>query len=301
MIIIKQFIYLDNDIVNSILAQTENGFVTDISTETELTSENTVQKGGNAHVSGTAGGSLFKLAKAEATLDFEGNVGSESTLHSSTKELINKTLHDAAFNIVYSDVKPRKIDFSDKNNGFCGEYIEINRVFDFVDFDYLENLFSKGGIIDYLKKTDKEKIESEANEAGLNRQQQRNNSALIKTAIKNAILSNEKKYADVFDIIIALKNILPYKRMIVSYDGYLVPLDDKYFRVDPVNLGFKYGGEITCVGLITNIIGEDTNPNDEKNVFATIQFAVNEVLRTILPTKENNLCVIHPIAVYYGK
>ena len=89
--------------------------------------------------------------------------------------------------------------------------------------------------------------------------------------------------------------------MLISYDGYLIPLDDKYFRIDPVNLGFKYGGEITCVGLITNIIGEDTNPNDEKNIFATLQFTVNEALRTVLPTKENNLIVVHPIAVYYGE
>lgn len=34
--------------------------------------------------------------------------------------------------------------------------------------------------------------------------------------------------------------------------------------------------------------------------FATLQFSVNEVLRQLLPTKERNLCVIHPIAVYYG-
>lgn len=25
-----------------------------------------------------------------------------------------------------------------------------------------------------------------------------------------------------------------------------------------------YGGDITCVGMITNIIGKDTNPEDEK-------------------------------------
>lgn len=79
-----------------------------------------------------------------------------------------------------------------------------------------------------------------------------------------------------------------------------IPLDDRYFRIDAQNLGFKYGGEITCVGMITNIIGEDTDPNDSQNIFATLQFSVNEVLRQLLPTKERNLCVIHPIAVYYG-
>ena len=61
-----------------------------------------------------------------------------------------------------------------------------------------------------------------------------------------------------------------------------------------------YGGDITCVGMITNIIGKDTNPEDEKNIFASLQFSVNEALRAILPTKEENICVIHPIAIYYN-
>ena len=87
--------------------------------------------------------------------------------------------------------------------------------------------------------------------------------------------------------------------MLISTDGYLIPLEDKYFRINPTNLGFKYGGDITCVGVITNIIGEDTNPEDEKNIFATLQFNVNEMLRAILPNKEKNICVVHPIAVYY--
>lgn len=86
-----------------------------------------------------------------------------------------------------------------------------------------------------------------------------------------------------------------------TVDGYLIPLDDQYFRIDPKNLGFKYGGEITCVGMITNIIGVDADPCDNNNIFATLQFSVNEVLRTILPTNEKNLCVIHPIAVFLWK
>ena len=94
---------------------------------------------------------------------------------------------------------------------------------------------------------------------------------------------------------------MPYTRMLISSDGYLIPMDDKYFRIDPKNLGFKYGGEITCVGMITNIIGADTNPEDPKDLFAALQFKVNEILRTILPTNAENLCVIHPIAVFYGR
>ena len=52
--------------------------------------------------------------------------------------------------------------------------------------------------------------------------------------------------------------------------------------------------------MVTNIIGEDTNPNDDNNIFATLQFTANEVLRSMLPTNQNNLCVVHPIAIYYA-
>ena len=100
---------------------------------------------------------------------------------------------------------------------------------------------------------------------------------------------------------VAFRQLMPYTRMLISYDGYLIPMDDKYFRIDPKNLGFKYGGEITCVGMITNIIGADTNPEGPKDLFAALQFKVNEILRTILPTNAENLCVIHPIAVFYGR
>ena len=66
-----------------------------------------------------------------------------------------------------------------------------------------------------------------------------------------------------------VRQIIPYNRMLISSDGYLIPLDDRYFRIDAQNLGFKYGGEITCVGMITNIIGEDTDPNDSQNIKMT--------------------------------
>ena len=49
----------------------------------------------------------------------------------------------------------------------------MKRVFDFVDFDYLEGLFEKGGIIDYAKRNTAEQIEAEAEKVkeGYNREQ----------------------------------------------------------------------------------------------------------------------------------
>ena len=135
----------------------------------------------------------------------------------------------------------------------------------------------------------------------MSREQLRAKSSQIRSLIKDKIAQNSKQYEDVHDIIVAFRQLIPYSKMLISNDGYLIPLDDNYFRINPANMGFKYGGEITCVGMITNIIGQDTDPCDDKNIFATLQFSVNEALRSILPTSEANLCVIHPIAVFYNR
>ena len=299
----KQFLYLDTDIVNSIIAQSEKGLVQDQSQENEGNKTKKTHVSGGVEGAGATEGSFLKLAKAEASLSVSGELGKDYSSSTTSREIISKVLHDAAFDIAYAYICPKKFAFGSNNGDDYGNYIELTRVFFFVDMEYLENLFSKNGLVDFLKKTSKEKIETEASRStdGMNREQFRTAGKKIKSELKKLIADSDKQYDDIHDIIVAFRQLIPYTRMLISYDGYLIPMDDRYFRIDPKNLGFKYGGEITCVGMITNIIGEDTNPDDPKNLFATLQFKVNEILRAILPTKAKNLCVIHPIAVFYGR
>lgn len=297
----KQFLYLDHDIVNSIIAQADKGFITEYSQETENGEDIKSNKQLEGAVNGEAGWSLLKLAKAVAKLELHGTLGSEKSVSSSSRELVTKTLHDAAFDMAYDRIRPVVLN-SEKQESDYGVYIELRRVFDVVDFDYLEDIFANGGLIELIKKSEKEKLETGANGiiSTMNRDKSRAAGNQVKAEIKKASAEIDKKYADFQEVIGAIRKLMPYKRMLISHDGYLIPLEDDYFRIDPQSLGFKYGGEITCVGMITNIIGEDTNPNDSRNIFATLQFTVNEALRSILPTIEKNLCVVHPIAVYYG-
>ena len=299
--LVKQFLYLDIDIVNSIIAQTNNGLINTLSNEQEISESESDSINSTVQADGTIGGKLFGLAKAEIDLSGKLEAIENGVSASVSREIISKTLHDAAFDIAYSNISPKKFKMGEQNSDDYGDYVELTRVFDFVDIEYLDKLFDKDGLIDFFKKTSKEKIETELNAAtdGMNREQLRTVSSKIKGEIKKLVDASNKQYDDVHEMIKAFKQLLPYSRMIISSDGYLIPLDDKYFRINPANLGFKYGGEITCVGMITNIIGTDTNPCDDKNIFATLQFTVNEALRAILPTKEENLCVIHPIAVFY--
>ena len=299
----KQFIYLDTDIVSSIIAQSEKGFVTQQTIESGNESAKSNEKTLSAGAEASGSGGFWKFLQAEAKVSVSGELHSGNTSQSSTKEIAEKILHDAAFDLAYGYITPSLVVPGNQEYDEEGNYLEVKRCFDYVDFDYLEGLFAKDGIIDFIKKTSSEQIEENAEKllSGYNREQLRKAGNSIKQEIKKAKLANDKQYDDVAAIIRAFRGLLPYNRMLISHDGYLIPLDDKYFRIDPSNLGFKYGGEMTCVGMVTNIIGESTDPDDPKNIFATIQYTANETLRKLLPTIQSDLCIIHPIAVYYGR
>ncbi len=299
----KQFIYLDNDIINSIIAQKDNGLIKDIKTENSSIFDQKEENVIDADIDGKVEGGLLKIAKAEAKLSLGAKLGKEKDVTNTTREILEKTMHDATFDIAYDYIKAKKIEIGNNLNDDCGEYVELKRVFDFVDLDYVEGLFSKNGLIDYLKKSTSDEIRKTATimTNNLNREQKRTSTNQINVEIKKAIDEKNKEFDNISNIINAFRKMIPYNRMLISNDGYLIPLDEKYFRVNPSSIGFMYGGDITCVGMITNIIGKDTNPNDDKNIFATLQFSINEALRSILPTNEENICVIHPIAIYYNK
>lgn len=297
----RQFLYLDVDIINSIIAQNEKGLVGSVTEEKGDETKSASSKSLSSEVNGEAGANILKLARAEASLNIGGEIQGESSHQTTTKEIIAKTLHDASFDIAYRAINPVVVEFG-KDMASPGEYIEMKRIFDFVDLEYFEDLLSENGIIDLLKKSEREKIERKADEhtkVNMNRNQRRQGEIAIKQKINELIKKSEKQYDDIHDIIAALGKIVPYNRMLVANDGYLIPVEDKYFRINPTSMGFMYGGEMKVIGMITNIIGADTDPADRGNVFATIQFLVNEALRSLLPTNENNLYVVAPIAIFY--
>lgn len=298
----KQFIYLDNDIVNSIIAQKDNGLIQDIKLEESNTLGKIKQNSILSDIDGSIKGSIFNVVSTEAKLNLGAKIRNDNNISNTTQQIIEKTMHDATFNIAYKYINATKIEIGNNENNNYGKYVELTRVFDFVDLKYLEGLFSKNGLIDYIKKTTSEQIKKETSIVtnNLNRQQIRMMSNQISSETKRTIDEKNKEYDNISDIINAFKKMIPYSRMLISNDGYLIPLDERYFRVNPTSIGFMYGGGITCFGMITNIIGKNNNLEDEKNIFASLQFSINEVLRAILPTKKENICIIHPIAIYYN-
>lgn len=152
----KQFIYLDTDIVNSIIAQKEKGLVLEMSSGHEDTVGKKNTKTGNISLDGTVSGGLWKFAQAQAKLN--GTAGLELNSHFQTvlKEIETKTLHDAAFDIAYEQIKSEYD--TDPANADLGSFIELTQFFAFVDLEYIEDLFSdKNSFLNFLKKTKRKK------------------------------------------------------------------------------------------------------------------------------------------------
>lgn len=169
----KQFLYLDTDLVNSIIAQTDNGLIDAITTEKETGVENKNMKGEKFGGTGEMEGKILKLIRAQLNLVASKSSENSDTEYDTTKKIIAKTLHDAAFDIAYEAIKPNEIS-SGKDEANPGDYIEMTRIFDFVDFRYLKRLFSKDGIVDWLKKNDRREITDSIEkcvENNLNREQ----------------------------------------------------------------------------------------------------------------------------------
>lgn len=275
----RHFLYLDTDIVNSIIAQQGKGVIDAITTESESGTSNNKSKGVKIEGTGEAKAKVWKLADAEAKLNVAGTIEGSNSKHEATREIIVKTLHDASFDMAYDAIKPIFIQ-DGESNGTPGTYVEMIRFFDFVDLEYLEGLFSKDGIVEFIKKSEKEKIYKDVKDYkdnNLNREQRRQGAEKIVNQKRDELLKqSDKKYDDIKDIIAAMRKIIPFSKMIVSSDGYLIPTDDKFFRINPSTLGFMYGGKIKCVGMITNVLGIEKKSNDDKsNIFATLNISVN--------------------------
>lgn len=298
----RQFLYLNTDLVNSIIAQDERGLTDAITTENEKGELEESAKRIMPEFSGELGGNIVQLAKAEATLGINGDFSSSKENHATVKEIVAKKLHDAAYDIAYSAIKPVMVD-DEGTTINTGNYVEMIRQFEIIDFEYLNKMFLEDGIIEYKKRIEKETLLSELDKQinkGCNREQRRQADLKSKNKKANQLVAEiNKQYEDIHNAISAIGSLIPCDRMLFSSDGYLIPLEEQFFKVTPNCFGFMYGGKIRCVGMVTNIIEKESSSSSKTNVFSTVQNAINDMISAIIPTDKDKLYVVSPIAVYY--
>lgn len=295
----KRFIYLDTDELNSYIAQIYKG----LSIEKEEVKEKKNNK--EKEIDGEINTKLNIGAKIKALFNFNGevstnilekNVKGESDV---IKDIQKKIIHDEAFDNFLGYLEDKEMIKTDNYN--VGDFIKRNSDFKIFDLNYFLNLFNENGFIDFLNKSNKKETDSilENEKNKLNREQRREKHYEIQKIEKQAysdLKKQENEYDNIKNVINAIKSIMPYEKIILV-DQFFLATDDKYFRDNPEMLGFKYGGKISFVGYITNIVGQEEKAMDGIDSLTGFKKIVNSTILNLISNKE--ILVVHPIAIYY--
>lgn len=295
----KRFIYLDTDELNSYIAQIYKG----LSIEKEEVKEKKNNK--EKEIDGEINTKLNIGAKIKALFNFNGevstnilekNVKGESDV---IKDIQKKIIHDEAFDNFLEYLEDKEMIKTDNYN--VGDFIKRNSDFKIFDLNYFLNLFNENGFIDFLNKNNKKETDSilENEKNKLNREQRREKHYEIQKIEKQAysdLKKQENEYDNIKNVINAIKSIMPYEKIILV-DQFFLATDDKYFRDNPEMLGFKYGGKISFVGYITNIVGKEEKAMDGIDSLTGFKKIVNSTILNLISNKE--ILVVHPIAIYY--
>ena len=114
----------------------------------------------------------------------------------------------------------------------------------------------------------------------------------LKAKVSNA----EPERKELVKQIEAIRNTLPYNRFVMT-TNMLVPLDDENFRDNPDIVAFKYGGNISIFGYVTNIVSSDETPV-RNNDFAPLYDTINQIMINMFK-EQKKIYVVHPVALFY--
>ena len=299
----KQFLYLDTDIVNSIIAQSQNGLEQLFKTDnTETVSVDTLS-GETTNGSVQGKGNLFNLMNIGGQFGIESTDQDSKVKTNTTHEITEKILHDAAFNEavnILNDEIVENTNTEDNNDELgYGSYFQIRREFSFIDLPYLGDLFDDDSVMKLVGLANTSENNTSTEKISRQQRRQIQREAAKKTIDRSAEEKSQNSTTNnISAIISAIRKIAPYEKMLVSTDGFMIPLNERYFRIDSKDLGFRYGGPTNCLGFVTNIINNVGKP-DTDNMFMMLQQSVNNAFKEFLPTKASRILVCHPIAVYY--
>lgn len=297
----KRFLYLDTNELNSYIAQIYNGLTTSIQEQKEQSSEETNEIKSEITVDGKASGGIRGFLSLEGNL--KSNLGSKINEKDAQviKDIETKVIHDEAFDklMFYLEEKSLIVNKDYK----VGDFIKHTSSFEVFDLKFFSDWFVKGGFVDFLKNNNEKELRKKAQEEinKLSNTQVKNikkSPQSIEKIIKDGMKEFSQQYDYMKEVIDALKSLLPYEKIIMS-DEFFISTLDEFFRDKPEMIGFKYGGDISFVGYITNKVtynnGEDTFNSIQ---LSSIKNMANNAILNVL-SKGKDIYIVHPIAIYY--
>jgi len=298
----RRFLYYNQDSINSFLAQIEKGLLQMQQAGSSYTDSNTTNSELHSSVTGDLSAKLFGLGTSLKgdikAIESENVVISE--MNKSIHEII---LHDFAFDKVYDYLSNNKMICSD-NLKIC-DVVLSEEVPTFLDFGYIQGLFASNGVYKLASEQSRKEMESQLNELRQNIPKGKGvqipqavsaQIKLLENTVKNAGKDSENERKELERTFDAIRSVLPYKRFLMT-DCLLIPLVDDYFRDDPNIVSFKYGGKISMLGYVTNVITEDVKLNHSNDI-SPLYDMLNAVMLKLFKDK-GEVFIIHPIALFY--
>lgn len=295
----RRFIYLDTDTLNSYIAQIYDGLVQTQETETQSSQTSDKQSERTSDIGADTDLKVFGKG-IEGKIDFTYRHLKDTSNTELISDVQTKLLHDNAFDQLMNYLNQNNL----LSNHNIGDFIEINDEFYIMDLDYYKKIFGDKKFLDFLKKSQHDKIQAllkiqqdiDLSQEGANFNEIKKNYTNLS---KSKCAESDKSYDDIKDIIDMLYTLVPYRRTLCIADNMVV-LNDKYMR-DNINMtSFKFGGKIKVLGYITNRIETATNTDESSGVspLAQVGIGLNQIMLSFLG-QQSSLNIVHPIAIYY--
>lgn len=292
----KRFLYYNQDSVNSFLAQIEQGLLVKQSNGSEESDTYSASTGSSTNLSGDLNAKLLGIGAA-----LKGTLQSDDTDTEVATNLIKnvqeKVLHDYAFECVYKHVI--KNDLVNNDNPKIGDIVLVTETPTFLDFNYFISLFSENGAIKISNDESKKQMNAAIEQLKSSYPKGTTLPAAVKQQIeklKAEVHNAEPERKDMLKSIEAIRNTLPYNRFAMT-QNMLMPLDDENFRDNPNIVAFKYGGNVSMFGYVTNIVCADETPIRD-NDFAPLYDTINQIMLSMFKDK-NKIYIVHPVALFY--
>lgn len=297
----KHFVYLDTDLINSYLAQLNDGLIKSKQVEdgTEIKEEKTERKSPNKS------GSEFGLSipgMLEYKHKFDEGYSTELNTLSQTnagKEVLSKMIHDNSYDdlIAYLSKENNIIEYNGVEDLKVADYISINGNLKMIDISVLTELMGEDFRNAYklLLSGDLQNSIDRFENPDIKSSDLKDNQLKSKHVINKDL----EMFKNVTNLINYISKLLPSEKYLV-YQDILIPLDKKYLRENYNSLRYKYSSNSTIVGNITGNIKDIINikpGNEFGEMFQSIDGMMLAAL-DMLSIKED-FKVMHPISWYY--
>ncbi|AIY78813.1 hypothetical protein U728_1059 [Clostridium botulinum 202F] len=296
----RHFVYLDTDTLNSYLSQINGGLlkstVAETADEVATTKMETSQPNKGSFKTEIGFKPLLNFTLSED----KDSLSTTNTLSQTEigKELIEKILHDNAFDLLVSYLKKEKL-INNISECKIGDYLEINNNFAIRDLEYLTNIFTDE-FIDFMGETTIGDLrnEFEANATNMSSNVKKTKEKQIETIKKNSC--NEfLGYKKIFKII---GSMIPYSEFIIC-ENFLIPITNKYLRESLNQIKFNYSGKIKILGKLTSTLKNSMNKeNERETAFGEINTILEQTFKELYINFlgfNENMKIVMPIALYF--